>query len=157
MPPLEPSESWRFLWIGYAYTVAIETVVLLVGLSKRHRLRDRLLAGIWLNACSYPIVILVFPYLVWGPFGRTAYLAVSETFAPLAECTLFWLAFGDPKERFRWSMYQDLATVVVANLASFLIGLWCLPPLEHYWLLAAAWPAGASVLGAGGLGCWKVL
>ena len=76
--PLEPHEAWRFLLIGYLFTVAIETPVLLVGLSKGHRLRDRLLAGIWLNACSYPIVVLVFPYVVWAPFGRVAYLAVAE-------------------------------------------------------------------------------
>ncbi len=120
----EPNDAWRFLWIGYLLTVAIETPILLAGLSKYHRLRDRLLAGIWLNACSYPIVVLVFPYVVWAPFGRGAYLAVAETFAPLAECTLFWLAFGSPKERFRRSMFQDFATIVVANLASFLIGVW---------------------------------
>ncbi len=134
--PLEPNESWRFLWIGYLFTVAVETIVLVVGLSKRHRLRDRLLAGVWLNACSYPIVVLVFPYLIWAPFGHAAYLAVSEVFAPVAECTLFWLAFGESKERFRRSMYQDLGTIVVANLASFLIGLWCLPIWEQYWIVA---------------------
>ncbi len=124
--PFEPDRLWHFLWVGYLLAVAVETPVLVVGLSRRHRLRDRLLAGIWLNACSYPIVALVFPYLVWVPFGYGVHVVVSETFAPLIECTLFWLAFGDPKERFRRSMYQDLATIVVANLASFLVGLWCL-------------------------------
>jgi hypothetical protein len=110
--------------MGYLLAVAVETPVLLVGLSKCHRLQDRLLAGVWLNACSYPIVGLVFPYLIWTPFGHVAYTAVSEIFAPLAECTFFWLAFGDRKERWRRSMWQDFATIVVANLASFLVGLW---------------------------------
>jgi hypothetical protein len=123
--PLEPSDAWRFLWIGYLVTVAIETPILLIGLSKCHPLRDRVLAGIWLNACTYPVVALVFPYVVWAPFGHGAYLAVAETFAPLAECILFWLAFGNRQESFRRSMYQDFGTIVVANLASFLIGAWC--------------------------------
>jgi hypothetical protein len=37
-------------------------------------------------------------------------------FAPVAECALFWLAFG--KEA-RW---RDFVAIVVANLASFLLG-----------------------------------
>ena len=51
----------------------------------------------------------------------------TETFAPVAECTLFWLAFGSRQERFRPSMYRDLVAIVVANLASFLIGEWWFP------------------------------
>jgi hypothetical protein len=42
----------------------------------------------------------------------------------VAECTLFWLAFGSRQERFRPSMYRDFAAIVAANLASFLLGLW---------------------------------
>jgi hypothetical protein len=123
MPP-DPSDAWRFLGIGYLFSVTIETPVLLVGLSSRHRLRNRFLAGLWLTACTYPIVDLVLPYLIWTPLGRGAYLAVAETFAPVAECLLFWLAFGKRQELFRPSMYRDFAAIVAANLASFLLGLW---------------------------------
>ena len=35
-----------------------------------------------------PIVVLVLPPLLWQPFGRTWYLVVAETFAPVAECLL---------------------------------------------------------------------
>jgi hypothetical protein len=104
--------------------VAVETPVLLVGLSGRHRLGDRFLAAAWLTACTYPIVVLVLPFTIWPALGRGVYLAVAETFAPLAECTLFWLAFGDRQEFLRAGMYRDFAAIVVANLASFLIGLW---------------------------------
>ena len=120
----DPSDVWHFLWVGYLFTATIETLVLLVGLSRRHRWRNRLAAGIWLNACTYPIVILVFPYLIWAPLGRGAYLAVAEVFAPVAECLLFWLAFGNREDFLRRSMYRDFAAIVVANLASFLIGEW---------------------------------
>jgi hypothetical protein len=126
MPP-DPNDLWHFLWIGYLFTVAIEFPILLIGLSPRHRLRDRLLAAIWVNACTYPIVVLVLPYVVWVPLGRIVYLAVAETFAPVAECSLFWLAFGSAQERFRISMYRDFAEIIAANLASFLLGVWWFP------------------------------
>jgi hypothetical protein len=62
--------------------------------------------------------------VIWAPLGRGAYLAVAETFAPVAECLLFWLAFGRRQELFRPSMYRDFAAIVAANLASFLLGVW---------------------------------
>lgn len=125
MPP-NPHEAWAFLPIGYLLSVAVEVPVLLVGLSRRHPLRDRLVAGLWLTACTYPIVVLVFPYVIWEPWGRPAYLVVAETFAPAAECALFWLAYGYPAERFRWGMYRDLLAIIAANAASFLLGEWLL-------------------------------
>jgi hypothetical protein len=64
--------------------------------------------------------VLVLP-LLFGE-ARVAYLAVAETFAPVAECTLFWLAFGSPAERFRASMWRDFAAITLANLASFGLG-----------------------------------
>jgi hypothetical protein len=123
MPP-SADALWSFLLPGYLFTIAIETPILVVGLSRRHGLLARLIAGVWLTACTYPVVILIFPYLIWSNYGYAAYLAVAETFAPVAECTIFWLAFGSREERFRPSMYRDLATVVIANLASFLLGMW---------------------------------
>ncbi len=109
---------WRFLPLGYLLTILIETPVLLVGLSKRHSMKRRLLAGLWLTACTYPIVVLVLPPLFEGR-SRAAYLAVAETFAPVAECILFWLAYGEPEELGKASMWRDFGAIVVANLASF--------------------------------------
>ncbi len=87
-------DLWRFLLLGYLLTVAVETPVLVLFLSKRHALRRRLFAGLWLTACTYPVVVLVLPPLFAGS-TRAAYLAVAEVFAPAAECALFWLAFGE--------------------------------------------------------------
>src|SRR5712692_975177 len=50
------------------------------------------------------------------------YLTVAETFAPVAECILFWLAFGREEEAGKASMWRDFIAIVIANLASFLGG-----------------------------------
>jgi len=118
---MSPSDLWRFLLIGYPFTILIETPVLLLGLSQRHSIKRRIFAGVWLTACTYPIVVLVMP-LMFGSVSRTIYLAVAETFAPVAECVLFWLAYGKAEELGKRSMWQDFATIVIANLASFLGG-----------------------------------
>lgn len=118
---MSPSELWRFLPLGYLLTILIETPILLVGLSPRHPLKRRLLAGIWLTACTYPIVTLVLP-LLFRPDARTLYLVVAETFAPVAECVLFWLAFGRAEQFGKASMWRDFIAIVVANLASFGLG-----------------------------------
>ena len=117
----EISRLWYFLPIGYLTTVLIETPVLLVGLSPKLSLKQRLACGVWLTACTYPVVVLVLPALLLD-YSRTLYLVVAETFAPAAECFLFWLAFRgknllEPKDWIR-----SFAAVVVANLASFGIG-----------------------------------
>ena len=118
---MSPSDLWRFLLIGYPFTILIETPVLLLGLSQRHSIKRRIFAGAWLTACTYPIVVLVMP-LMFANVSRTIYLIVAETFAPVAECLLFWLAYGKAEELGKRSMWQDLATIVIANLASFLGG-----------------------------------
>ena len=118
---MSPFDLWHFLVIGYPFTILIETPILVVGLSRRHPLRQKIFAGVWLTACTYPIVVLVMP-LVFANTSRAIYLSVAETFAPVAECILFWLAYGKSEELGKRSMWQDLATIVVANLASFLGG-----------------------------------
>ena len=118
---MSPSDLWRFLLIGYPFTILIETPALLLGLSQRHSIKRRIFAGVWLTACTYPIVVLVMP-LMFGGVSRTIYLVVAETFAPVAECVLFWLAYGKAEELGKRSMWQDFATIVIANLASFLGG-----------------------------------
>ena len=116
----DATTTWTFLPYGYLLTVLIEIPVLLVGLSARHPWRDRLIAGFWLTACTYPIVVLVMPPLLWAPLGRAWYLVVAEIFAPLAECVLFRLAYGSSEHR--KDNYRDYAAIIVANLASFGLG-----------------------------------
>src|SRR5436189_50047 len=120
----ETGELWRMLPVGYVLSVALETPVLLVGLSSRHSWARRLIAGVWLTACTYPIVILVLPLLIWRPMGEAGYwpyVAVAEIFAPAAECGLFWAAFWWDKTReTRTSREQgdfarDMGAIVVAN------------------------------------------
>src|SRR5262245_37749704 len=126
---MDTSPLWSFLPYGYLLTILIETPILVALLSARHALGRRLLAGVWLTACTYPVVVLVLPPLLDAHAGRVLYLAVAETFAPAAECALFWAAFGT-----RGSMGRDFAAIVLANLASFgtgevLIDLGWLGPL----------------------------
>jgi hypothetical protein len=118
---MSPDQLWRFLPLGYLLSILIETPILVVGLSTRHPLRRKLLAGVWLTACTYPIVVLVLPTALTG-WSRAGYLIVAETFAPVAECILFWLAFGREDEAGKASIWRDFGAIVVANLASFLGG-----------------------------------
>jgi hypothetical protein len=133
---MDPQELWLFLVPGYLFSVAVETPILLVGLSARHGYGRRLFAGFWLTACTYPIVVLVLPRLLMGEEGehRTLYLAVAETFAPLAECALFWAAFGMREEWGRQSMWRDFVVITAANLASFGLG-----EVGHYYHLFDQW------------------
>src|SRR5262245_20352900 len=129
---MNSADLWRFMLVGYPLTIAIETPILLLGLSRRHRLARRLFAGIWLTACTYPIVVLVLPpLLLRDGGGRTVYLLVAELFAPAAECALFWLAFGEPKEWLRRSMWWDFAAITLANISSFAVGE--LMDRMHWW------------------------
>src|SRR5262245_30309378 len=115
---MPPAELWHFLPLGYLLSILIETPVLLVGLSQRHSFGRRLASGIWLTACTYPIVTLVLP-LLFVNSSRTVYLIVAETFAPVGECILFWLAFGRDDDVGQPSMWRDFVAIIVANLASF--------------------------------------
>lgn len=108
-------EAISWVAAGYLLSIAIETPVLLVGLAPQHSLGRRLFAGVWLTACTYPIVAVTLPAVIDPVRDRGVYLGVAETFAPLAECGLFWLAFGRTSRR-------DLAAITAANLASFLLG-----------------------------------
>ena len=118
---MSPHELWRFLPLGYLLTISIETPILFFGLSAHHSKSRRIAAGFWLTACTYPIVVLVLPLLLMHQ-SRVAFLAVAEVFAPVAECLLFWLAFG---QETKW---RDWVVIVIANIASFVIGevLWAL-------------------------------
>ena len=112
---------WRWLVIGYLLGVLIEAPILLLGLSRHHPLSRRLFAGLWLTACTYPVVVLVFPALFDPRDERLVFLLVAETFAPVAECLLFWVAF---RQEPGGVTLRDLAVIVLANLASFGAGEW---------------------------------
>lgn len=123
-PPVQNlpmADLWRFLPIGYFFTILIETPILVFGLSPKVSLRQKLLCGIWLTACTYPIVVLVLP-TVFFDSSRFLYLTVAEIFAPVAECSLFWLAFRGKDELASSDWIRSLAAIVVANLASFGFG-----------------------------------
>lgn len=112
------ADPWSFLLVGYLFTVAVETPVLAL-LSRHHPLRRRLFAGLWLTACTYPVVVLVLPTL-FANSTRAAYLVAAETFAPAAECALFISAFGWKGEA--GATWRDVTAVVTANVLSFLAG-----------------------------------
>lgn len=118
------AELWWFMLWGYPLTVALEFPWLWFGLARRHPPWRRVGTAFWLTACSYPIVVLVLPTLL-AAWPRGAYLAVAETFAPLSECVLFWVAFppqgGDP-ESSASTWRRDGAAIVLANLFSFATG-----------------------------------
>jgi hypothetical protein len=117
---VSPNDLWHFFPLGFFLSILVETPILLAGLSSRHSWKRRLFAGVWLTACTYPIVTLVLP-LLFVNYSRALYLVVAETFAPVAECVLFYLAFrrSDPIDA---SLWRDFGAIVLANLASFLCG-----------------------------------
>lgn len=115
------SDLWYFLPFGYLLTILIETPILLVGLSKKLTFKQKLLCGVWLTACTYPIVVLVLPTIFFGQ-SRALYLLVAETFAPLGECAIFWLAFRGRNVLDRRDWIRCMIAIVIANLASFGFG-----------------------------------
>lgn len=130
MPDLD--NPWIFLPIGYLFSILIETPILMIGLSPRHPMLRRFLAGLWLTACTYPVVILVLPQVFSVEEQLWLYLLVAETFAPAAECLLFWLAFGMGGTR--REVIRDCVVITIANVASFLAGeMW------HHWPQIAGW------------------
>jgi hypothetical protein len=116
---MEPGAAWRFVVVGYVLSVLIELPVLMAALSPRHRWPRRMTAGLWLTGCTYPVVVLVIPYLIPSHWSS---VLVSETFAPLAEWWLFALAFPKPPPSSRADRLRDGFAIIGANLASFGIG-----------------------------------
>jgi hypothetical protein len=114
-------QLWAFLPFGYLLTILIETPILLMGLSPKVPVKQKVLSGVWLTACTYPIVILVLPAIFFDQ-SRVLYLAVAETFAPLAECLLFWLAFRGKGVLEQDDWIRCFTAIIAANLASFGFG-----------------------------------
>ena len=116
-----PRDLWLFLPLGYLFTVMIEAPVLVIGLPKKFSLRERFFAGLWLTACTYPVVVLVLP-TIFANSSRGLYLLVAETFAPAAECLLFWLVFRDRLSPGLKGKLPSFAVITLANLLSFALG-----------------------------------
>jgi hypothetical protein len=114
-------ELWFFLPFGYLLTILIETPILVLGLPSKLSIRQKLLCGIWLTACTYPIVVLVLPAIFFDS-PRWQYLAVAETFAPVAECMIFWLAFRAKHLLSGLDWIRAFVAILIANLASFGLG-----------------------------------
>ena len=121
------SDLWKFLPVGYLVTILIETPVLLIGLPRAVATRQRLWLGVWLTACTYPIVVLVLPTIFYRQ-SRFLYLLVAEAFAPIAECFLFWLAFRGRGTFDTTAFVRAFIVITLANLASFGLG----EVLNHY-------------------------
>lgn len=115
------SQLWYFLPFGYMVTILIEIPILLLGLSPKVPFKQKLWCGVWLTACTYPIVVLVLPAIFFDQ-SRRLYLAVAETFAPLGECLLFWLAFRGKDLLGSSDWVRCFIAIVIANLASFGLG-----------------------------------
>src|SRR5262245_49022131 len=118
LPTSRPQDLWFFFPIGYLFTIAVETPVLLIGLTRVLSFKQRLFAGFWLTACTYPIVVLVLP-IVFSSSSRATYLLVAETFAALGECALFWVAFKHTLESNLTAILRNFAVIVAANILSF--------------------------------------
>ncbi len=112
------SELWTFLPVGYLFSILIETPVLIVGLSPKVSFRQKLAFGAWLTACTYPVVVLVLPAIFFGQ-SRMLYLLVAETFAPVGECFLFWLAMRRKNLLGKGDWVRCMIAIIIANLASF--------------------------------------
>jgi hypothetical protein len=115
------ADLWFFLPFGYLVTILIETPILVLGLSRKLSVRQKLLCGVWLTACTYPIVALVLPAIFFGE-PRWQYLTVAEIFAPVAECAIFWLAFRSKRILETSDWIRSFVAIVIANLASFGLG-----------------------------------
>ncbi len=114
-------DLWFFLPLGYIVTILIETPILVLGLPRKLTVKQKLLCGIWLTACTYPIVVLVLPSIFFGA-PRWEYLAVAETFAPVGECFIFWLAFRTRELLHTRDWIRSFVIIVIANIGSFSVG-----------------------------------
>jgi hypothetical protein len=133
VPVLEPmqdlpaSNLWWFLPFGYLFTIVIETPILLLGLSNKLTFKQKLMCGIWLTACTYPVVVLVLPMLL-ADFSWFVYIVTAEIFAPVGECVFFWLAFRGSKNLETDDWIRCFVVIIFANLASFGFG-----EIMHYY------------------------
>ncbi|MCC6316163.1 MAG: hypothetical protein IT361_00635 [Gemmatimonadaceae bacterium] len=118
--------------VAWLLTVAVEGVVLWYLLHPMHAPRTRWFAAAWLSACTLPLVHLGFPALRAFGASDAAWIALAEVFAPLAEVALFALVVAPVPAGHRLAAgsgaiaaarRRDATAIVIANLASFAVGL----------------------------------
>ena len=112
---------WLLLIFGYCLTVLIEIPILIVGLPRKYTISETIINGLLLTAITYPVVVMVLPAIFTGMGieNRVLFLAVAESFAPITEVLFFRYLMDRPlAERFD----REAAVIVIANLASFLLG-----------------------------------
>lgn len=116
-----PASVWLLVICGYLLTVSIEIPILLTGMARKHGVKETIINGLFLTAFTYPVVVMVLPaaFSVMEINNRWLYLAVAESFAPIAEVLFFRFLIGKPLTS---SIDRDAIIVVIANLASFLLG-----------------------------------
>ena len=112
---------WLLLIFGYCLTVLIEIPILIVGLPRKYSISETIVNGLLLTAITYPVVVMVLPavFTGMGIENRMLFLAVAESFAPITEVLFFRYLMDQPlAARFD----REAAVIVMANLASFLLG-----------------------------------
>lgn len=112
---------WLLLIFGYSLTILIEIPILVAGLSRKHGASETIFNGLLLTALTYPVVVMVLPAIFtgMGVNNRIIFLAVAESFAPIAEVLFFRHLINQPLAA---PPDRDAAVIVAANLTSFLLG-----------------------------------
>jgi len=99
--------SGRFLPLGYLFSFLIETPICSSVCRRGIRSGAECSPESGLTACTYPIVVLVICRSLSPAPRAQFYLIIAETFAPVAECALFWLAYGEAEQFGKASMWRD--------------------------------------------------
>lgn len=108
-----PIDAWL---LAFGLTVAVEVPIVMWLLRGRAPGRLRLaLLVIFANLATHPVVWFVMPQLFYA--GTAEYLVAGETWAIVAEAVFYGLVVSG------LSPTRALATSLVANVASFLVGL----------------------------------
>jgi hypothetical protein len=108
-----PASGW---FVAFVLTLAVEVPVAAYLLRRAEPDRVRLvLLVVFANLATHPIVwyVLTQPFLI----GTWEYMLVAEAWAVAAEAVFYWAAFRPAGPR------RALVIAVVANAASFLVGL----------------------------------
>jgi hypothetical protein len=109
--------AWVLDWLrAFALTVAIEAAVAVPLLARAEpHLARRLAAVLLVNLATHPLVWFLFP----GVAARsTVRLALSEVWALTAETGAYLVVWP------RLGARRAFATSLLANAASFILGLW---------------------------------
>ena len=118
---MSPSDLWRFFPLGYLFTILIETPILLARTFTKTfnqaKTDSRCVAdGLHLSNRRPGHAAHIRQHLARDLSGS------RRNFRARGRVHLFWLAYGKSEEFGKRSMWQDFATIVVANLASFMGG-----------------------------------